>query len=177
MKGALPSSEQGCNPRGIYAAAYSNTCVDSSFLSVSFHGRSKGASDTKSLTLKAVKGPPYFANHTQTHTIAQQCNISWWAISFNSIICPNQISCPGFIEVRHSLMFIHNDLIPSLREKQTNETVETKKTTTKYYSAFNCNKQMVAKLKEITYTLSSLYGFALIEAIITPTFLLYNEVN
>lgn len=47
----------------------------------------------------------------------------------------------------------------------------------KYYSAFNCNKQMVAKLKEITYTLSSLYGFALIEAIITPTFLVYNEVN
>lgn len=36
---------------------------------------------------------------------------------------------------------------------------------------------MAAKLKEITYTLSSLYGSALIEAIITPTFLLYNEVN
>ena len=36
---------------------------------------------------------------------------------------------------------------------------------------------MAAKLKEITYTLSSLYGFALIEVIIIPTFLHYNEVN
>ena len=36
---------------------------------------------------------------------------------------------------------------------------------------------MVAKLKGITYTLSSLYGFPLIEVIITATFLLHNEVN
>lgn len=36
---------------------------------------------------------------------------------------------------------------------------------------------MAAKLKEITYTLSALYGRALIAAIITPTFPLYNEAN
>lgn len=68
----------------------------------------------------------------------------------------------------NSLMLIHND--PSCREKN-------KLMKAKYYSAFICSKQMAAKWKGITYTLSSLYGFILIAAIITPTFPLYNEVN
>lgn len=68
-------------------------------------------------------------------------------------------------------LLVHND--PSCWEREKKQTNEK----AKYYSAFNCTKQMVAKLKEITYTLSSLYGSALIEAIITPTFPLYNEVN
>lgn len=144
----------------------------------SFSSRTRWKEVCNSMVFVLLHTVNVSSRHTMEECIIyfQLCNRVLWLwtrkVSLLKLIITNplsnEISDQCFIEYKQSSVHTQWSVLP--REKQTNDKA-------KYYSVFICNKQMVAKLKEITYTLSSLYGFALIAAIITPTFPLYNEVN